>query len=199
MPTTRALYVDVEERRNGNALAAAGKDMRQLADEVQKTDNKFKRFTEDTRKVNLEIEKSTQKVKDLRQQIARTGDKGLFGDLRKEEANLRSFQRVLKDLKNDFFGTTVTNNFGKQLASAFSDLPVNPIAIGAIAGLVAAAAPAIGAVVAGAVVGAVGTGGLVGGVLAASHDQRVRTRSAPCSTTSRTSSSALGRASSIRC
>ena len=177
MPATRSLLIDIEERKRGNAVLGAANDMDKLAAEVDKTDNKFKRFTEDTRKVNLEIEKSTQKVKDLRQQIARTGDKGLFGDLRKEEANLRSFQRVLKDLKNDFFsggGTTVTNNFGKQLASAFSDLPVNPIAIGAIAGLVAAAAPAIGAVVAGAVVGAVGTGGLVGGVLAASHDQRVK-------------------------
>jgi len=177
LPATRSLLIDIEERKRGNAVLGAANDMDKLAAEVDKTDNKFKRFTEDTRKVNLEIEKSTQKVKDLRQQIARTGDKGLFGDLRKEEANLRSFQRVLKDLKNDFFssgGTTVTNNFGKQLASAFSDLPVNPIAIGAIAGLVAAAAPAIGAVVAGAVVGAVGTGGLVGGVLAASHDQRVK-------------------------
>jgi hypothetical protein len=177
MPATRSLLIDIEERKRGNAVLGAANDMDKLAAEVDKTDNKFKRFTEDTRKVNLEIEKSTQKVKDLRQQIARTGDKGLFGDLRKEEANLRNFQRVLKDLKNDFFsdgGTTVTNNFGKQLSSAFSDLPVNPIAIGAIAGLVAAAAPAIGAVVAGAVVGAVGTGGLVGGVLAASHDQRVK-------------------------
>jgi len=177
MPATRSLLIDIEERKRGNAVLGAANDMDRLAAEVDKTDNKFKRFTEDTRKVNLEIEKSTQKVKDLRQQIARTGDKGLFGDLRKEEANLRSFQRVLKDLKNDFFsggGTTVTNNFGKQLSAAFSDLPVNPIAIGAIAGLVAAAAPAIGAVVAGAVVGAVGTGGLVGGVLAASHDQRVK-------------------------
>src|SRR6185369_8524925 len=176
MPTTRSLLIDVEERRQGNALAAAGKDMRQLADEVDKTDNKFKRFTEDTRKVNAEIEKSTQKVKDLRQQIARTGDTGLFGDLRKEEARLRSFQRVLKDLKNDFFGGggTTTNNFGKQLASAFDSIPITPISVGAITALVAAAAPSIGAIIAGATVGAVGTGGLVGGVLAASHDQRVK-------------------------
>src|SRR6185369_9130902 len=122
-----------------------------LAAEVDKTDNKFKRFTEDTRKVNAEIAKSTQKVKDLRQQIARTGDASLFGDLRKEETRLRNFQRLLKDLRNDL-GPQVTNNFGKQLSSAFSSLPTDPIAIAAITALAIPAAAAIGAIVSGAVV-----------------------------------------------
>lgn len=176
MPTTRSLIIDIEERKRGNALASAGKDMRELADEVDKTDNKFKRFTQDTAKVNAEIEKSTQKVKDLRQQVARTGDTGLFGDLRKEETRLRNLQTLLKNIQKDVglgFGT-VTNDFGKQLSGALDSLPVTPISAGLLAGLAAAAAPSIGAIIAGATVGAVGTGGLIGGVLAASHDQRVK-------------------------
>jgi hypothetical protein len=178
----RGIRLTVEEVSQGRALVKAGDDMRNLGNEVDKTDNKFARFTEDTKKVNAELEKSTQKVKDLRQQFARTGDQSLLGDIRKEEARARSFKSVLTGLRKDaeqegvIVGATFTNSFTKQLSSLGEGGggAGMPAVIAAIGTLLAVSAAPIGAMISGAVVGAVGTGGIVGGVVAASHDPRVK-------------------------
>lgn len=183
MPAERSITTVVREVKEGNALASVGKDMRELANEVERTDDKFKLFTKDMEKVNADISKSTARVKELRAQISRTGDTGLFGDLRKEETRLRSLQNLAKNLEKDareagsIIGATITNSISEQLSGAFSGGGGGGgmAAIGgAVGGLLTAAVAPLGAAIAGAVVGAVGTGGVIGGVLAASHDPRVK-------------------------
>lgn len=180
MPTTRALIIDIEERRRGNALNLAAKDMDKLAAEVDQTDNKFKRFTEDTKRVNTEIEKSTARIKELHTQLARTGDTSLFGDIRKEEARVRNFQKTLKllELEVEQSGADAGRGFLNSFAGAFegaAGTPVlGPLVVGAVAGALISLGPILASELGGVIAGAVGTIGVVGGVLAASQDPKVK-------------------------
>src|SRR5262245_14418504 len=97
----RDLKLNIIEDRKGNALTQAANDLDKLGKGVDATDDKTKRFNSDLEKVNAELEKSKQRIVDLRQQAARTGDEGLFGDLRKEEARLRNFENLAKNLGQD--------------------------------------------------------------------------------------------------
>ena len=173
MPAERSITTVVREVREGHALSSAANDFDKLAAEVEKTEHKFQLFQKDAARVNAEISKSTARVKELQTQIARTGDRGLFGDLRKEEANLRRFQNLAKNLQKDFASTFGAAS-GIIKGPTVDFAPASAAAVGAIAAAAAAAAPVLGAMISGVVVGAVGTGGIIGGVLAASHDPGVQ-------------------------
>ncbi len=126
-----------------------------------------------------EIEQVEGNVRRLAAEIDKTGNKELFGDLRKQQSELRKLNRV-KDLLPDM------NKEGEDAASDFSAgfiTKVGPLlakapvsGAGAIIGGVLAAAllPPLSAAVAGAVVGGAGVGGVVGGIRLAAQDARVQ-------------------------
>jgi hypothetical protein len=184
----RDLILNVVERKEGNALTSAANDIEKLGRGVDATGGAMRGMENDAKHLNAEIERTNARIKDLHKQFLATGDTSLFGDIRKEEARLRNLQKTFKALTPEFvqagenigeiLGVSVTNSFTKQVTGAFSgggEGPSKLAVIGAAVGalIVTSIAP-LGAIIAGTVVGAVGTGGIVGGVLAASHDPRVK-------------------------
>src|SRR6185503_4359009 len=108
-------------------------------------------------------------IRNLGEEFDRTGDTSLFGDLRKERARLRELERIAKEA-----GQGASKAFGGGMLD-FGGSGIRPVhaALGGLVAFAAAAAPTIGAMIAGAVTGAVGLGGIAGGIFAASRDPGV--------------------------
>src|SRR6185369_796529 len=166
-------------------LTSAANDLEKLSRGVDTTGGAMNEMESDAKRLNAEIEKSTARIKDLHKQFAATGDSSLFGDIRKEESRLRNLEKTFKAITPDLIqageelgvqlGTSVTNSFGSQLSSAFSGGGAGIAVIGgAIAGLVISLGPILASELGGLVAGAVGTVGVVGGVLSAVKDPRVK-------------------------
>ncbi len=164
---TRSLKIVVEEERKGDGYREAGRDISTYADKVAAADLRTKQWTENSKNLQAEISRSKTRIQELRQEVAKTGDTSIFGDIRKEEARLRGFEQTLKAL-----APQVGQNLSKGIGDAFSG--VMPKLMPLVIGTVAALAPMLGAVVAGAVVGVAGIGGVAGGIFAASKDPQVR-------------------------
>jgi len=131
-----------------------------------------------------EYERTTKRIAELDAQMldTNTTDKsGLKKDLRERRAWLAELQRIAKGMEKS---SGVSIGLGKRKDEPLLGAPQLDFSsmagmghgalIPSVVGLVALAAPAIGAVIAGAVVGAAGVGGVVGGVIAAAHDPRVK-------------------------
>jgi len=166
----RDLILHLREQKSGHALLDAADDLDKAAKGMDKFGDSSRATKQDLAGLRAEIDRSTRAAKDLRLQIARTGDKSLFGDLRKEESNLRRFQKLLTDMD--------PGKKGGGLGGLIGGIPsIGGVPGPVVAGLGAAAvvlSPAIGATVAAAVVGGVGTGGVIGGVVLAAQDTRVK-------------------------
>jgi hypothetical protein len=160
----RDLILNLKEKKSGRALLDAANDLDRAADGVDRFADRSKDAARDLAGLNHELQRATARASDLRSQFARTGDRGLFGDIGKEEAAIRRIRRLIGN----------QGGGGNLLGSIpnIGGVPGPLIAGGAAA--VAALSPAIGATIAAAVLGGVGTGGLIGGVALASQDTRVQ-------------------------
>lgn len=163
----RDLILNLKETKSGHALLDTADDLDKAAKGMDSLGDSSKATTKDLAGLRAEVERSAKAAKDLKLQIARVGDQSLFGDLRKEESNLKRLQKLLADL-------TPSGGGGGGLGG----IPrIGGIPGPAVAGIGAAAialSPAIGATVAAAVLGGVGTGGVIGGVALAAQDTRVK-------------------------
>lgn len=92
----------------------------------------------------------------------------------KTDRATRSARKNFEDLERDTskIGTRIRDIFGKNIAGAVTDLSSS--AGPALVGVIAAAAPLIGATISAAIIGGAGIGGVIGGVLLASRDPRVQ-------------------------
>lgn len=172
MPT-RDLTLALHERRDGNALLAAARDLDKLGRGVDATGEKFTAMAQDAKALTVEMEKANARVIELRRQFAATGDRALLVDIRRERAHLGQLRRLIEEMFPDV-AEKVGGGFAISIGKAFSSMPLRTKAITALVGLAVIAAPAIGAIVSGAVVGLTATGGIAGGIIAATKDPRVR-------------------------
>lgn len=162
----REVILHAKTTEDGRGLLAAARDMERAADSSDRLGKSFRGSSEDAKRLGEHIERTSAKVKDLRLQIARTGDTSLFRDLGAEESKLRRLKRLAED---------ITPGGGGKFALAIPNIGGVPgPLIAAGAGLTAALSPFLGGVVAATVLGGVGTGGLIGGIALASKDTRVR-------------------------
>lgn len=113
--------------------------------------------------LDRQIDATVLHLKVLGREFEATGDKATLGKISAERAMLRRLQQIRKDVTPD-----VPSGGG-----GFAP-PVSPILVAAIVAAVAAVAPGLGAIIGGATLGGIGAGGIVGGVIAASHDGRVK-------------------------
>jgi hypothetical protein len=174
---SRDLTLNLHEKRTGNALAQTARDLDKLAKGVDATGDSMAGMSRDADRLNVEMAETQTRIRQLSQDFARTGDRPIFGDLKKEEANLRNLRKVLSGLgEMGDAGQKAGKSFVRSFGGTLGSIP-GTLRGGLIASLVALAgfaAPAIGAAVAGAVTGAVGVGGIAGGIFAASRDPQVR-------------------------
>lgn len=132
----------------------------------------------ETGKVSKKVEELTAEIKALNVEMDRTGDTELFKKIEIKRQELARFQRVAKDLAKDLAeqaaqaGAQAGSGFGLEFASMSGK--AMPAAIAALVAMVVAAAPGLGAILAGGIVGATGAGGLIGGIAAAAQDPQVK-------------------------
>lgn len=173
----RSLTINIHEKRDGNALVQAARDLEQLARGADVAGDKLAGTATDLEKLDAQMKRTQLRIKDLSAQIVRTGDTSLFGDLRKEEADLRRLTRLAKNLAEEVpeAGAKAAKGFMDGFDSAMSATgPFKPIIYGTLIGAAIAAAPTIVSVIGGAVAGGIGTVGVAGGIFMASRDPGVR-------------------------
>lgn len=191
MADVRELLLRIRGKDDGasRALDAVGK----AADE---TEGDLQRMNIGLVKLDSEIAKTTDTIKLLKGEIARTGDVELFKDLDKQVSRLRTLNRRRGLLGDDRDAAQEGARFGAKLAGGIASglvkagglvtgalgevggklPPQAQAAIGAaVVAAAGSAAPAVGAVIAGAVIGGVGLGGVAGGLAIAARHPAVRT------------------------
>jgi len=151
--------------------AGAGRMMDHLAKGADKAGGAVKDLNSDLAKYDQQISETERHLKSLVSEFAKTGDQALFKDVRRDRARLSMLTYLRKQVASD-----ITPAVGNGIMDALSAIPTQLAGKGGVigAGLGAAMAPFLGAAVGAAVLGGVGMGGIVGGIAAASQDQRVQ-------------------------
>jgi hypothetical protein len=152
---------DMEELGEGAQAAARGAD---------KLGDQSRQAAVGVRTLDHEINKAKRDLLELRAAFLASGDMSMRRDISRAERELRALER---------FAKTALPNVPNAVSKGTGVIPAPDIggmgaAVAAIVGAVALALPPVGAMIGGAVVGAVGTGGVIGGILAASRDPRVK-------------------------
>ncbi|MGE5830150.1 MAG: hypothetical protein ACM30G_17580, partial [Micromonosporaceae bacterium] len=163
----RDLILNLREQRSGHALLDTANDLDRAADGADRFGDSTKALERDMHSLESQISRTHLRIKDLSAQFTRTGDRTLFGDLRREKAFLAQLERVRKEISGPAGGGNLF-----AVIPRIGGVP-GPL-IGAGVAATAALAPFLGGVVASAVLGTVGTGGVIGGIALASQDTRVR-------------------------
>jgi hypothetical protein len=162
MADTRNIRINVDIDGDNSG---ATKTTKALGDAAKASDNlgdSFKETAKDAKSLNVQIGESEKRVAALRKQLVETGnDKNIRKALRGEESWLRELTKIqsagLPDAPTGRLASRVTGPL---------------VGVGALG--IVAAAPAIGATIAGAVAGAIGTVGIAGGIAMAAKDPRVK-------------------------
>jgi len=140
-----------------------------LGDQAKKTERDFDGL-------DRKMREHADTIAHLRNEIARTGDTKLFGELSRNERDLNKLAGLRKSLV-DAAGDAAPEmavSLSGRLGPLLARMPISgPMGAG-LAAAAAAAAPALGATIAGAVLGATGVGGVVGGVVLAAKNERVK-------------------------
>lgn len=185
----RDLVLEVIEQVRGNALGEAAKDLDRVADKTDSAADAARDYTGDLKALDAQVGATRLRIQALGAEFVATADKATGKELRGERSLLGQLEKIRKELEDAApdlapagaaVGAAMGAKAGQTFVGTFFDsvgsLPTKlrgTLMVGVVA-IAAAAAPAIGASIAGAVVGAVGAGGLAGGIAAASRDPGVR-------------------------
>jgi len=166
---TRHIRLHATTTEDGKGLRQLERDLDSAAGSADKLGHSMGGAEKDAKGLQAQIAHTRKEIRNLGEEFDRTGDTSLFGDLRKERARLRELERIAKEA-----GQGASKAFGGGMLD-FGGSGIRPMhaAIGGLVAFAAAAAPTIGAMIAGAVTGAVGLGGIAGGIFAASRDPGV--------------------------
>ncbi|HZM83766.1 MAG TPA: hypothetical protein VFC19_49235 [Candidatus Limnocylindrales bacterium] len=164
--------VNIDLNLTGERAATAG--MERFGDATDKTSAELRGMGKDAGVLTRKIAEAEAEVKKLVKQFDTTGDMDLLKSIRKEQSNLRIFERLRKSITDEAtaVGSDAGQKIGEGLTLSLRSLR-GPAIVGAI-GLGALLAPAIGVAIQSAVIGGAGIGGIVGGIVAASQDQQVQ-------------------------
>lgn len=177
----RDLTFNLHERRdNPTALTQAANDLDRLSRGMDASGDRARQFTNDQHKLNDEIRKTTDHIRDLERQMIASGDRTMRRAIASERSWLREMQRIsaampgAPDTRGRFrrFGSNVGDMFSSQddkLNEVIMMLPRQMSGAAILGGLIGGAAlgPLLGAGIAGLLAGGLGTVG-VGGAAAMS-------------------------------
>ena len=116
----RDLTLRLLERREGNAMLSAARDLDRLSHGADAAGDHFKTMSSHAHALNAEIEKTEARVKDLGKQFAATGDRKLFGDIRHERAALAEMHKLFDELTEEakVAGAAAGSSFGGSFGGA---------------------------------------------------------------------------------
>lgn len=151
--------------------------LKNVGDAADKAGSEFVGMGKDAGFLKSKVVEAEAEIKKLTKALDETGDTSLLKSIRKEQGNLKLFQGLAKSLMPDpaevvAAGAKTGVKFGQGLTESLMALRGPALAAAVV--LAAEFAPAIGASVGAAVLGGVGMGGIIGGIVAASQDQRVQ-------------------------
>jgi hypothetical protein len=170
--------VDGEVNKLDRAIEELGRDAVKSSIEMTPLNHEVDKLGKESRNTAVELETldraiiaAKRSVRDLAGEFARTGAKATLIDLRAARTSLSNLQRVRRELEPaiESAGASVGTAFGDFFGKFAGFAMRRPL----IAGVVALI-PIIGPMISGLIVGAAGLGGLVGGVLSAVKDPRVK-------------------------
>jgi hypothetical protein len=164
-PVAEEIRLDVVARGHSKGLDDTSRALRGVKGETDKLGSSLDRTTKETFDFDRAVAEAREEITKLHEEVRRTGDRALLGDLKRQQRELADFMRL-------------AGNAGKAGQSAFDFggeglRPRNALILSLVSA-VAAAAPGIGAMIAGAVAGAVGTAGLGAGILSAAKSADVK-------------------------
>lgn len=167
-----ANQIKIDLSLTGEQSTARG--LKNVGDAADKAGDDLTGLGKDAGQLNKKIAETRAEVEKLTKAFDQTGDMDLLKSIRKEQSNLRIFERLAKSIMDEAqeIGTQAGQKVGESLTKSLMALR-GPAIAGAV-GIGALFAPAIGAAVSAAVIGGAGTGGIIGGIVAASQDQRVQ-------------------------
>lgn len=174
MADKREFLVVIDGRESVSPAAGKASDsLGKLGDQAKKTEQDFGGL-------DRKLRAHADTIGHLRAEIAKTGDTKLFGELGKQE---REFSKLV-NLRKKFVkeGEDAASGFGAafigRVGPLLARLPISgPMGIG-LAAAATAAMPAVGAVVAAGLIGGAGIGGVVGGLVVAGKDPKVKAAAA---------------------
>lgn len=157
----------------------ASRTLKGVGDAADKAEGNVDGMNKGLKALDDKIADTTKTLASLRAEIARTGDLELIKDVTKQEQRLKALGRQRKSLLGNIVPEPdeIAQGIGGALKSALGKVPTS--GIGGVAGPLAAAiavpvAAGVGATMSAALVGGAGVGGVLGGLLVASRDRRVR-------------------------
>jgi hypothetical protein len=171
--------------------AKAAAAMRLLGDDAGKVGAKLDTLGRSSTSMSLldqRILHTRGELRRLADEFNRTGDSGTLQKLFKADADVKGLERLRKQLTSAFRAgitdvgkeapgmfASIGASSGRSFFSAFSSLPPQAQAaiVAAVAGVITASAPFIGAAVNGALLAGVGAGGLALGIAGQIHDPRI--------------------------
>lgn len=160
------IRLDVVAVGHNKGLDDTSRALRGARGESDKMGDSFRETTDATFDLDRAVGEARVEVQRLREEFRKTGDRSLLKEIRAQERDLQAAMKIA----GDGFESAVSR--GMDFGGA-GIRPRNAL-IGIVAGSLAILSPMIGAAIAGAVAGTVGTGGLIGGVVSAAKDPRVK-------------------------
>jgi hypothetical protein len=153
------IRLDVVAVGHNKGLDDTSRALRGVKGETDKLGSSLERTTKETFDFDRAVGEAREEIAKLHEEVRRTGDRALLGDLKRQQRELNDFIR-LAGSAGKTAGQTAFDFGGEGLR------PRNAMILSLVSAA-AAAAPGIGAMVAGAVAGAIGTVGLGAGILSA--------------------------------
>lgn len=154
----------LDETDYGPALEKA----RKFSEEVHKALNESAKID-----VKVDTAEAEEKIKHIEEELARLNGDDATIKVKVKEEDVKATEDKIKK-KMDDSGSSSGKGWASRFTKALQSFDFKPglLPVGLAVG--AAFLPLIGASIAGAVVGSVGLGGIVGGVVIAAHDPRVK-------------------------
>lgn len=155
----------------------ASREFDRVGDAAVRAGRDFDRASDGASHLQLQIDETTIRLRELGREFDRTGDRSLLKDISRERRTLAGLQRLRRELFEVADAAEDVGRFSfKAIQDSLGTLPSElrgAVYVGLIGG-VAAAAPVIAAGLAGAVTAGVSGGAIAAGIASAARDQRVR-------------------------
>jgi hypothetical protein len=156
------IRLDVVAVGHNKGLDDTSRALRGVKGETDKLGSSLERTTKETFDFDRAVSEAREEIAKLHEEVRRTGDRALLGDLKRQQRELDDFIRLAASAADKAGGAA-----GSAIDFGGKGLRPRNALILSLVSAAAAAAPGIGAMIAGAVAGAIGTAGLGAGILSA--------------------------------